>query len=86
MPDALPLPADLLPLHAAERQADRAMTQARLDGGDVDAAIATYLEAASALDAHPIWEQARQAGAYHQTRQDSLKAAKAALGSETAAA
>ncbi|MDH6710495.1 hypothetical protein P3T27_007245 [Kitasatospora sp. MAA19] len=54
----LELPADLLPLHVAALRADRAMTTARLAGGDVEA----YIGAAEALRTHPIWEQARAEG------------------------
>ncbi|MFE6049384.1 hypothetical protein ACFQ6N_01345 [Kitasatospora sp. NPDC056446] len=33
------LPADLLPLHTAALRAERAMTEARRAGGDVEAAL-----------------------------------------------
>ncbi|MQS14532.1 hypothetical protein F7Q99_20255 [Streptomyces kaniharaensis] len=81
----LDLPADLLPLHVAALRADRAMTTAREQGGDVDAARDAYVEAALALRAHPIWEPARQNGKHHRLWQASLDAAKAALDAETAA-
>lgn len=79
MADAPDLPADLLPLHIAALRADRAMTETRLAGGDVEAARETYLQAAAVLDAHPYWEQARQAGNHYKARQASLDAAKAVL-------
>jgi hypothetical protein len=88
MPKPLPLPDDLLPLHTAVVLADRGMTEAREAGGDVDAAREQYVQAALALRAHPIWEQARTAAepCYAQTWQASLDAAKAALDEEPAAA
>ncbi|MFH8380626.1 hypothetical protein ACH4E7_06750 [Kitasatospora sp. NPDC018058] len=82
MPKPLPLPEDVLPLHAAALQADRAMTATREAGGDVDAARDAYVDRALALRAHPIWEEARGAGCYAQTWQASLDAAKAALDGE----
>ncbi|WP_263454363.1 hypothetical protein [Streptomyces sp. LS1784] len=41
------------------------MTAAREVGGDVEAARETYLAAAAALEEHPYWEQARQAGEHY---------------------
>ncbi|MFJ8474184.1 hypothetical protein [Kitasatospora sp. NPDC094011] len=79
MPKPLPLPADVLPLHAAALEADRAMTAVREAGGDVDAARDAYVEAALTLRAHPIWEEARTAACYAQTWQASMDAAKATL-------
>ncbi|MGW3072386.1 hypothetical protein [Kitasatospora sp. NPDC001132] len=73
------IPADLLPLHTAALAAERAMTTARLEGGDVDAARETYLAAATALHAHPFWEERRQAGQHQGFWQASLDAAKKAL-------
>ncbi len=61
----LALPDDLLPLHTAALAADRGMTAAREVGGDVEAARETYLAAAAALEEHPYWEQARQAGEHY---------------------
>jgi hypothetical protein len=80
------LPADLLPLHVAALRADREMTVAREQGGDVDAAREAYVQAALALRAHPIWEPARQAGRYHAVWQASIDAARTALDSELATA
>lgn len=85
MPKPLPLPDDVLPLHTAVLEADRAMTATRHAGGDVDAARAEYVERALVLRAHPIWEEARGAGCYAQTWQASLDAAKAQLDGEQAA-
>ncbi|MEU4296329.1 hypothetical protein [Kitasatospora aureofaciens] len=84
MPKPLPLPDDLLPLHAAALEADRAMTTTREAGGDVDAARDRYVTAALALRAHPIWEEARAGACYAQTWQASLDAAKASLDGEAA--
>ncbi|MEV8324492.1 hypothetical protein [Kitasatospora sp. NPDC056731] len=78
----LELPADLLPLHIAALRADRAMTEARLAGGDVDAARAAFLEAAATLEAHPFWEEQRQAGRRQAVWQASLDAAKKAIADE----
>ncbi|WBP89550.1 hypothetical protein [Kitasatospora cathayae] len=86
MPKPLPLPADLLPLHVAVVEADRAMTTTREAGGDVDAARDTYIDRALTLRAHPIWEEARAAACYAQTWQASLDAAKAYIDGEPAAA
>jgi hypothetical protein len=88
MPTRLPLPDDLLPLHVAVVQADRGMTEARLAGGDVDAARDVYVQAMLALRAHPIWEQARTAAepCYAQTWQASLDRAKQALDEPATAA
>ncbi|MBV6697421.1 hypothetical protein KV557_09825 [Kitasatospora aureofaciens] len=86
MADAPELPDDLLPLHIAALRADRAMTTAREQGGDVDAAREEYVTAALALRAHPIWEQGRQDGQHHKLWQASLDAAKAALDGESTAA
>ncbi|MGA5820787.1 hypothetical protein ACPC54_23340 [Kitasatospora sp. NPDC094028] len=83
MADAPDLPADLLPLHIAALRADRAMTTVREAGGDVEAAREVYLQAAAALEAHPYWEQARQAGTRHKAWQASLDAAKAMLDGES---
>nr|BEK68873.1 hypothetical protein KPHV_61000 [Kitasatospora purpeofusca] len=83
---AVDLPADLLPLHVAALRTDRAMTTAREQGGDVDAAREAYVQAALALRAHPVWEPARQAGEYHAVWQASIDAAREALDSELAAA
>ncbi|MFJ9771257.1 hypothetical protein ACIRVF_08430 [Kitasatospora sp. NPDC101157] len=52
MPNPLPLPDDLLSLHAAAVEADRAMTATREAGGDVDAARDAYVTAALSLRAH----------------------------------
>ncbi|MEU8920278.1 hypothetical protein AB0D10_04980 [Kitasatospora sp. NPDC048545] len=78
----LELPSDLLPLHTAALAADRAMEKARLEGGDVEAAREAYLQAASALQAHPFWEERRQAGQHQAFWQASLDAAKKALGEQ----
>ncbi|MFG3051928.1 hypothetical protein ACGFZP_13385 [Kitasatospora sp. NPDC048239] len=85
MPKPLPLPDDLLPLHAAVLQAERAMTEAREASGDVDAAREVYVAASLALRAHPIWEEARQGACHAQTWQASLDAAKDALAEPAAA-
>ncbi|MFJ2191935.1 hypothetical protein ACIOJE_29050 [Kitasatospora sp. NPDC087861] len=73
-------PADLLSLHVAALQADRAMTAVRLAGGDVEA----YIGAAEDLRTHPIWEQARAEGKHQKLLQASLDAAKRALDDEQA--
>lgn len=88
MPKPLPLPDDLLPLHVAVVEADRAMIAAREQGGDVDAAREAYVARVIALRAHPIWEQARTAAepCHAQTWQASLDAAKAALDGEAESA
>ncbi|GAA2825503.1 hypothetical protein RMN57_13320 [Kitasatospora sp. CM 4170] len=86
MPKPLPLPDDLLPLHVAALEADRAMIQAREQGGDVDAAREQYVAAALALRAHPIWPEAQAAQAHAQTWQASLDRAKKTLDGEAAAA
>lgn len=78
------LPADLLPLHTAALRAERAMTEAREAGGDVEAAREAYLAAAAALHAHPFWEERRKAGQHQGFWQASLDAAKKALGGGTA--
>ncbi|MFJ9443262.1 hypothetical protein ACIRRH_15530 [Kitasatospora sp. NPDC101235] len=75
----LELPDDLLPLHVAALSADRAMTAARKAGGDVEAAREEYLAAAMTLQAHPFWEERRQAGQHQAFWQASLDAAKKAL-------
>ncbi|MFE6868287.1 hypothetical protein ACFVFS_17195 [Kitasatospora sp. NPDC057692] len=79
MPDALALPDDVLPLHIAVVEADRAMTAASQAGGDVDAARGVFVQRMGELLSHPIWEQARTGGCYAQTWQASLDAAKAKL-------
>ncbi|MFD0405638.1 hypothetical protein [Kitasatospora sp. NPDC127116] len=76
---AWPTSNSLLPLHTAALRAERAMTTARETGGDVEASREEYLAAATALHAHPYWEQARQAGEHYKASQASLQAAKAAL-------
>ncbi|MFB7908096.1 hypothetical protein ACFC1T_16825 [Kitasatospora sp. NPDC056076] len=86
MPKPLPLPDDLLPLHAAVVEADRAMTAVREADGDVNAARDAYVDRVLALRAHPIWEEARTGACYAQTWQASLDAAKAHLDGEAQAA
>jgi hypothetical protein len=76
VPKALDLPDDLIALARTSRDAELAMETAARDGEDVDAARTAYIDAALAVRAHPIWEQARQEGCHHQTWQALKDAAK----------
>jgi len=69
VPNALPLPEDLIALGVTARQAELAMEAASRDGGDVDAAREAYLAAGQDVYSHPLLEQARQEGCHAQTWQ-----------------
>lgn len=74
MPKALDLPEDLITLARTARAAELAMEAAARDGEDVEPARQAFLDAASAVQAHPLLEQARQEGCRHQTWQALLDA------------
>ncbi|MGE7438004.1 hypothetical protein [Kitasatospora sp. NPDC001175] len=99
MPNALPLPDDLVDLHRVTAAAELAvseccaMAQARrreLHPDDVIARASwdeeetaelgrlrdAYMEAALAVRAHPLWEQARAEGCHAQTWQALIDAVK----------
>jgi hypothetical protein len=77
VPKALDLPEDLIALARTRAAAERAMETAARDEGDITAERDAFIQAATAVNAHPLLEQARTEGCYAQTWQALIDAVKA---------
>lgn len=76
MPKALDLPEDLIALARTRRAAELAMETAARGDSDITAEREAFIQAATAVNQHPLLDQARTEGCYAQTWQALIDAVK----------